>query len=109
MPFQQLPVILSHTGQGDFVAKHKNPSVDYEVSAFNPKEYEPKVLTELKENRPINALFLIHGYIEFYLSEWLFMMSKKSKSEFSGNIIKEVQNSGFKNLLNAHLILGNKS
>jgi hypothetical protein len=99
--------MLFHIVQGDCVGKRKTIVLDYKASAFDPKEYESKVLSELKNNRPINALFLIHGYLEFYLSEWLFMMSHKPKSEFSDNIIKEVQNAGFKNLLNAHLIIGN--
>ncbi|MBU0569466.1 hypothetical protein KKB40_01645, partial [Patescibacteria group bacterium] len=66
-----------------------------------------KVFKELNSGREINALFLIHGYIEAYLTDWLFVQGKRMKSELSKKIVDEVTRIGFRTLTNIHLLLGN--
>lgn len=80
---------------------------DYAPAPFNEEDYKIKVAKELKEGNEINALFLIHGYLESYLSDWLFLLGEIPKINFPKERVKDIQKIGFKNLLNIHLVLNN--
>jgi len=83
-------------------------SIKYKPVRLEDIDYKREVNLELENGREINALLLIHGYIEAYLLEWLlicgrFPLSKK----ISNKIVKEIERLGFNNLLHIHFILGN--
>jgi hypothetical protein len=74
---------------------------------FHKKDYKTEVEKELNENRELNAFMLIHGYIEAYLREWLFVYGKSSKESLKENILDDFDRMSFRNLVIIHSILGN--
>lgn len=73
---------------------------------FHKKNYASEINKELKEGRELNAFMLIHGYIEAYLREWLFVSGTISKDRLTKEIIHDFDRMSFKNLILIHAILG---
>lgn len=69
-------------------------------------KYRELIEKELEENRELNGLLLTHGYIEFYLSEWLDLYNTYNKKI---KIIKKEEHLTFKTILLIHKIMGNIS
>ena len=70
-------------------------------------DYKKEVTDELDNGREINALFLIHGYIEAYLLEWLYICTGKEKIAITKEILKQIDRIPFANILTIHLMLSN--
>src|SRR3989338_575963 len=77
------------------------------LTPFYQIDYKTEIISELNNGREITALLLIHGYIEAFLREWIFINGKITKKELSKKIINEFYRINFKNLLLIHLSLGN--
>lgn len=73
---------------------------------FDKIDYKKEVNEELESGRELNAFLLIHGYIEAYLRDWLFVTGPIQKNKFSKEIISNIDRMGFYNLLHVHVILG---
>lgn len=82
-------------------------SLKNKTTPFQNIDYKTEVNAELTSGRELNALLLIHGYIEAYLREWLFIVGKSSKDKLKKTIIEETGRINFKNVLLIHAILGN--
>jgi hypothetical protein len=69
-------------------------------------DYKAIVTKEIDGDRGINALFLIHGYIEAFLTDWLFIMGGKDKTEFTKQTFEFMERVPFATVLHIHHILG---
>lgn len=74
---------------------------------FESDDYKSKVESEMGSGREINALFLVHGYIESYLREWLFIGGEIKKEELKQKVINSIERLSFQNLYINHVMLGN--
>lgn len=83
--------------------------IRYHPTDFNARDYKKEVMGELTNKRELNALFLIHGYIEAYLFDLLFYSGRGflDKDSISEKVKKDVQRLGFEAFLKIHLILNN--
>lgn len=81
-------------------------NLKYNPTPFHSIDYEAETKKELNNNE-LNAFLLIHGYIEAYLREWLFIIGGIKKTKVASRIIKETERITFSTLLIIHLILGN--
>ena len=79
----------------------------YNPEPFNQNDYELNVKKELTKSGPVTALLLLHGYIEAYLIDWLFISGENKKMDIPKQVVEDVQRLGFKRLLEFHFILGN--
>ena len=84
-------------------------SLKNKLIPFDQVDYRKEVLSELDNGREITALLLIHGYIEAFLREWIFISGKNTKIELGKGFMKELGRISLKNLLFIHLSLGNIS
>lgn len=88
-------------------AKNKGKIV-YDPVDLNKDSYVEKVKSELDQSRELNALFLVHGYVEAYLSNWIFISGKTvQKREFSQTVSDSIERISFSNLLHVNLMLQN--
>jgi len=84
-------------------------AINYDPTPFDRHNYREKVNAELEEGRELNALLLIHGYIDAYLREWLFVCGSGKKAALSGQLQKGYARIGFGSIVLVHFILGNIS
>src|SRR3989344_2607458 len=82
-------------------------SLKNKLTPFYQIDYRKEVISELDNGREITSLLLIHGYIEAFLREWIFISGKNTKIELGKRFMKELEHISFKNLLLIHLSLGN--
>lgn len=82
-------------------------SLKNKLIPFYQTDYRKEVISELDNGREITALLLIHGYIEAFLREWIFISGKNTKKELGKAFINELERINFKSLLLIHLSLGN--
>lgn len=82
-------------------------AINYDPTPFDRHNYREKVSAELADGRELNALLLIHGYIDAYLREWLFICGSGRKAALSEQLQKSYARIGFGSILLLHFILGN--
>ena len=88
-------------------AKNKGKII-YDPVDLNKDSYVEKGKSELDHHRELNALFLVHGYVEAYLSNWIFISGKTvQKREFSQSVSDSIERISFSNLLHVNLMLQN--
>ena len=73
---------------------------------FDKIDYKSVINGELTANRELSAFFLVHGFIEAYLKEWLYYIGNKSKSALTKNLIEEIDKINFRSVLLLHLAIG---
>lgn len=82
-------------------------SLKNKLIPFYQIDYKKEVISELENGREITALLLIHGYIEAFLREWIFISGKNTKRELGKAFVNELERISLKSLLLIHFSLGN--
>ncbi len=77
------------------------------ATPFARRDYSSEVKAEISAGREVNALFLIHGFIDSYLREWLFIIGKSTKDAIKKTVVEETERISFHHILIIHTILGN--
>ena len=82
-------------------------SLKNKLIPFYQIDYRKEIISELANDREITALLLVHGYIEAFLREWIFISGKNMKMGSNKWYARELEHINFKNILLIHLSLGN--
>lgn len=81
---------------------------DQEPVVLSNQSHIEKVNKELNEGRELNAFFLVHGYVEAYLLQWILVSGNlNQKQKFSEKVADSIERITFSNLLHVNLMLGN--
>lgn len=71
--------------------------------------YEEEIIAELERNRDVSAFFLIYGYIESYMREWILLSGStpRLREDFDKKVSEALDRVPFPMLALMHLLLGN--
>ncbi len=74
---------------------------------LNEVDFRTLIQAELSAGREISALFLLHGFMEAFLRDWLFYSGVGKPADRSQHVEQKIDRLGCSTMIIIHRILGN--
>jgi hypothetical protein len=82
-------------------------AIKFRPVELNEVDFKTLVQTELSAGREISALFLLHGFTEAFLRDWLFYSGVGKPADRSEHIEQKIDRLNCSTMIMIHRILGN--